>query len=168
MPMKVFPLSATTQLVVGIAASLTAFLTIPALAQTTQQGHVHQMSHEVMPFDLSKTVHIFKMTEQGGVERVVTRQDAASDQVPFIQQHLEKEARQFEKGDYSDPQQLHGVDMPGLKELEQGASHVKVSYKALPNGAEISFETTDLRLLTAVHRWFGAQLSEHGADARAE
>jgi hypothetical protein len=27
---------------------------------------------------------------------------------------------------------------------------------------------TDLRLLTALHRWFGAQLSEHGADARAE
>jgi hypothetical protein len=29
------------------------------------------MSHDVMmPFDLSKTVHIFKMTEQGGVQRV--------------------------------------------------------------------------------------------------
>jgi hypothetical protein len=23
-------------------------------------------------------------------------------------------------------------------------------------------------LLTALHRWFGAQLSEHGADAKAE
>lgn len=29
-------------------------------------------------------------------------------------------------------------------------------------------ELIDPALLTAIHRWFGAQLSEHGADARAE
>ena len=29
--------------------------------------------------------------------------------------------------------------MPGLKELQEGASHIKVSYSALPNGAEIIF-----------------------------
>lgn len=161
-------LRARTCLVVGVALSLAALLTIHARAQTTPQDHVHEMSHEVMPFDLAKTVHIFLMTEQGGVERVVTREDEASDQIPLIQQHLQKEARQFQKGDYSDPQRLHAVDMPGLKELHEGASHVKVTYEPLPHGAEISFETTDLHLLTAVHRWFGAQLSEHGADARAE
>jgi hypothetical protein len=43
-----------------------------------------------------------------------------------------------------------------------------VSYAALADGAEITFETTDLRLLTAIHRWFGAQLSEHGSDATSE
>jgi hypothetical protein len=58
--------------------------------------------------------------------------------------------------------------MPGLRELQAGAAGVKVSYADLPSGAEITFETTDPRLLTALHRWFGAQLSEHGADARAE
>jgi hypothetical protein len=38
----------------------------------------------------------------------------------------------------------------------------------LSDGAEITFKTTDPHLLTAIHRWFGAQLSEHGADAKAE
>jgi hypothetical protein len=41
-------------------------------------------------------------------------------------------------------------------------------YSDLPDGAEITFKTTDPQLLTAIHRWFGAQLSEHGADAKAE
>ena len=41
-------------------------------------------------------------------------------------------------------------------------------YTALPTGAEITFETSDIYLLTAIHRWFGAQLSEHGADANSE
>ena len=58
--------------------------------------------------------------------------------------------------------------MPGLRELQRGARRVKVSYFNLPEGAEIRFETTDPHLLTAMHRWFGAQLSEHGADAKAE
>ena len=126
------------------------------------------MSHDVMPFEISKTLHIFKMTEQGGVERVVTREAAENDQVALIQRHLQHEAERFQKGDYSDPARLHGADMPGLKELQEGASNVAITYTALPNGAEITFETEDLHLLTAIHRWFGAQLSEHGADAKAE
>lgn len=134
----------------------------------TQQEHVHQMAHHVMPFDMSATVHIFKMTESGGVQRVVAKDPGATDQIVLIQQHLQYEAERFQQGDYSDPAKLHGADMPGLKELQSGATRIKVSYAALPSGAEITFKTTDLHLLTALHRWFGAQLSEHGADARAE
>jgi hypothetical protein len=121
-----------------------------------------------MPFDMSKTMHIFKMTEFGGVQRVVAKDANARDQIMLIQQHLQHEAQRFQQGDFSDPATLHGMDMPGLKELQAGASRIKISYAALPNGAEIRFETSDLHLLTAVHRWFGAQLSEHGADAKAE
>ncbi|MGH9806054.1 MAG: hypothetical protein ACRD9W_02115 [Terriglobia bacterium] len=153
------------------SASLAAILLLlncaSALAQTKQE-HVHQMAAGVMPFDVSKTVHIFKMTESGGVERVVAKDPGAADQIALIQQHLRHEAESFQRGDYSDPAMLHGSAMPGLKELQIGAGHVKVSYASLPAGAEIMFETTDLHLLTALHRWFGAQLSEHGADAKAE
>lgn len=136
-------------------------------AQTTQE-HVHQMAHHVMPFDMSKTVHIFKMTELGGVQRVIAKDAGATDQILLIQQHLKHEAENFQRGDYSDPATLHGANMPGLKDLQSGASGIDVLYTDLPAGAEITFETTDLHLLTAIHRWFGAQLSEHGADARAE
>jgi hypothetical protein len=121
-----------------------------------------------MFFDLAKTTHIFRMTDSGGVERVVVKDATAKDQVALIQQHLQHEAEAFQRGDYSDPAALHGADMPGLKELQAGAARVKVLYSAIPTGAEISFETTDLQLLTAIHRWFGAQLSEHGADATSE
>jgi len=126
------------------------------------------MAHSVMPFDISKTVHIFKMTEFGGVLRVMAKDPGATDQIALIQQHLQHEARSFQLGNYSDPKKLHGDEMPGLKDLEAGTSRIKVSYAAVPSGAEIRFETTDLHLLTALHRWFGAQLSEHGSDARSE
>lgn len=138
-----------------------------ALAQSTQE-HIHHMAHSVMPFDLAKTTHIFRMTDSGGVQRVIVKDATATDQVAMIQKHLEHEAEAFRRGDYSDPESLHGKDMPGLKELQTRAKEIIVVYSPLPNGAEINFITTNLHLLTAVHRWFGAQLSEHGADAAAE
>jgi len=141
--------------------------TSTVFSQTAQQ-HVHQMAHSVMPFDMAKTVHIFKMTESGGVQRVIAKDAGADDQIVLIQQHLKHEAERFQRGDYADPATLHGADMPGLEALRAGASAIEISYHALPAGAEITFETTDLHLITAIHRWFGAQLSEHGADARAE
>jgi len=134
----------------------------------TKQEQIHQMSHHVMPFDMSKTIHVFRMTESGGVQKVLARDPNETDQILLIRQHLSHEAEKFGRGDYSDPIKLHGADMPGLAELRANPSKVKVSYSELPAGAQLTFETKDLSMLTAIHRWFGAQLSEHGADARAE
>ena len=156
-----------TTLVLLAAGTCMAWWTCRAPAQTPQE-HVHNSAHTVMPFDMSKTVHIFRMTEQGGIQRVVIRDSSAKGQVALIQQHLKHEAERFQTGDFSDPGKLHGEDMPGLKELQTGGSKIKVSYATLSDGAEISFSTESRHLLTAIHRWFGAQLSEHGADARAE
>jgi hypothetical protein len=108
------------------------------------------------------------MTESGGVERVVVKDRSHAGQVLLIRQHLRKEAERFQHGDDSDPATLHGAGIPGLRDLQLGARRVKVSYSDLPDGAQITFKTADPHLLTAIHRWFGAQLSEHGADAKAE
>lgn len=138
-----------------------------AVAQTPQQ-HVHAMSHQVMPFDMAKTVHVFRMTETGGVQRVVAKNENDAGQIALIRQHLRHEAVQFSQGNYSDPATLHGASMPGLADVQTGAAQIAVRYADVPGGAALTFEATDIHLITALHRWFGAQLSEHGADARAE
>ena len=97
----------------AVASMLLAVVAMPISAQTARQEHVHQMSHGVMPFDISKTIHIFKMTEQGGVLRVVTREPDSGDQVPLIQQHLQHEAEQFQKGNYSDLRSCMERTCPG-------------------------------------------------------
>ena len=155
----------------AIPAILTAVILLFAHSGTlaeTKQERVHHMSHHVMPFDMSKTIHVFRMTELGGVQKVLARDPSETDQILLIRQHLRHEAEKFQRGDYSDPTKLHGADMPGLAELRANPSKVKVSYSELPAGAQLTFETKDLSMLTAIHRWFGAQLSEHGVDARAE
>ena len=88
---------------------LVLFSCTSAFAQT-QQEHVHGQSHAVMPFDITKTVHVFTMTESGGIERVIVKDKRDREQVMLIQQHLRKEAARFGEGDYSDPASLHGAD----------------------------------------------------------
>jgi hypothetical protein len=55
--------------------------------------------------------------------------------------------------------------MPGLRDLVAGAAKISVEYTALPNGAQIAYITQDPQLITALHQWFDAQLSDHGHDA---
>jgi len=35
------------------------------------------------------------------------------------------------------------------------------------SGAELRYQTADAALVSALHAWFDAQLSDHGTDARA-
>jgi len=150
-----------------LCAALALSAATLAGAQTAQE-HVHAHGAHVMGFDLARTIHLFQMTEDGGVQQVIVRGDAVdADLVGHIQHHLSMEAGAFQSGDFSDPAKLHGQSMPGLRELQANAPKIEVTYKPLPNGAEIRFRSSDIHLITAVHRWFGAQLSEHGADARA-
>lgn len=142
--------------------SWAGWLTLP---RTNQQAMVHEMGQHVMPFDLSQTTHIFEMTENGGVQQVIAKDPTDVAQVQLIQQHLQHETMRFRAGDFSDPTSLHGGDMPGVKELASGAAQVEIEYSALYDGAQITFTTQDFPLITAIHRWFGAQLSDHGTDA---
>ena len=140
------------------------WLTLP---QANRQDMVHDMGSNVMPFDLSQTTHIFEMTESGGIQQVVAKDPNDNAQVALIQQHIQHEVMMFSSGDFSDPISLHGMEMPGVQELSTGAAQIKVGYMALPNGAQITFTTQDLHLITEIHRWFGGQLSDHGSDAIA-
>ncbi len=137
-------------------------------AVPTRQAMVHTTGSQVMPFDLTKTTHIFDMTDTGGVQRVVVKNPTDADEIALVQQHLQHEAMQFRAGNFTDPASIHGVEMPGLRDLAAGAARVTVDYIALPNGAQITYTTQDAHLVTAIHQWFGAQLSDHGHDAMSQ
>ena len=137
------------------------------ISMPARQTMVHDMGAQVMPFDLSQTTHVFEMTESGGIQLVVAKNPGDSTQIDLIRQHLQHEAMLFKAGNFSDPMTLHGADMPGVQQLSAGAAHIRIDYASLTDGAQLTFTTQDLQLVTAIHRWFGAQLSDHGADAIA-
>lgn len=116
---------------------------------------------QVMPFDLSRTTHTFTKTDVGGVEKVVVNDPTDTHDLSLIRSHLAKEATRFRSGDYSDPAKIHGMDMPGLKELEAGVSRVNVTYTDLPDGAQITYSSDEPALVSAIHSWFDRQVADH-------
>lgn len=134
-------------------------------AANSRRDEVRQKGAQVMPFTLDKTVHVFDKTDSGGVQRVLVRGDAPK-QLMMIRSHLRDIAKAFSTRDFSKPAHIHGADMPGLAELKAAkADELRATYHELPNGAEIVYSSQTPKIITAIHRWFDAQLGDHGKDA---
>jgi hypothetical protein len=57
--------------------------------------------------------------------------------------------------------------MPGLSEL-RGAKpgQLEIAFRDVQGGAELTYKTANSELVVALHRWFDAQLADHGGDAK--
>ena len=130
-----------------------------------RQAEIHDRGSLVMPFDLNKTTHYFQQTDTGGVMQIKTINPDNQEQILLIRQHLQKEADLFADADFSDPESLHGADMPGLPTLSSAFGKFSVQYAELADGAQLTYQTDDPEVITAFHQWFMAQLMDHGSDA---
>lgn len=138
----------------------------PADAQ--RQAEVAQRGADVMPFSLQQTTHVFTKTARGGTQRVVAKDPRNAAQVRLVRAHLRDLREQFQNGDYSGPEHIHGHEMPGLAELRAARpGQISMTYREVKGGAELAYRTSDATLATALHQWFDAQLSDHGSDAMA-
>ena len=125
------------------------------------QADMRARAGQVMPFDLNATRHTFTKTDQGGVEEVVAIDPADTRNIELIRSHLDFEAIEFSNGNFGDPARIHGMDMPGLHELEAGAGQVQVRYEPVAAGGRITYAADDPVLVAALHAWFDRQTSDH-------
>ena len=155
-------LIATAGAVLIVSVALVVLNKTAIFVPRTRQEEVTARGAQVMPFDLEQTMHVFQKLEDGGLQKVVVKDPSNKKQIALIQAHLKEEAERFRRGDFSDPAKIHGEDMPGLAELKAEAGQIDVSYAALRDGAQIRYTTKDPKMVMALHRWFDAQLSDHG------
>jgi hypothetical protein len=132
-----------------------------------QQAQVAERGAEVMPFDLDATTHVFTKTDDGGIQVVTADDPRDQEQIDLIRDHLTDERDNFARGDFDDPAQIHGHDMPGVAELTAGYTDITVAYAETPDGAQLTYTTDDPQLVDAIHAWFDRQLMDHGDDAEA-
>ncbi|WP_425573068.1 aspartate carbamoyltransferase [Paraburkholderia caribensis] len=151
----------TLMVTAGLAAPFESFAVDPQ-----RQAEVAQRGAEVMPFSLEATTHIFTKSVDGGIQQVIAKNPADSVQIRLIRAHLREIQTQFQRGDFSGPARTHGTDMPGLAQLRATKpGQVSIAYKDIEGGGELSYRSDDPKLVSSLHEWFDAQLSDHGADA---
>jgi hypothetical protein len=133
-----------------------------------RQAEVSGRGKDVMPFDLAATLHLFTKTKSGGVQKVVARRGSDREQVRLVREHLKDIQARFTQRDFSGPAHIHGHDMPGLAQLQAAApGAVRIAYREVPAGAELVLTSADPALVAAIHKWFDAQVADHGRDAKA-
>ncbi len=149
--------------------AITIASTMPLLVLATdieRQAEVAERGKDVMPFSLKATTHIFTKTSEGGIQRVVAKHIADAGQTKLMRIHLQEIKQQFLKGDFSGPSHIYGEDMPGLDVLgSTKRAQITIGYREVKGGAELAYGTPDPVIVAVLHKWFDAQLSDHGSDA---
>lgn len=158
--------STMTLALIGLAAFSASYAGFTA--ETSRQSAVSARSAEVMAFSMQATTHVFTKANDGGVQQVVAKNPQDADQIRLIRQHLQQIATQFAKGDFSGPEYIHGMAMPGLAEIRKAKpGEIAIAYQDVPAGGQVHYSTSNQTLIGALHTWFDAQLADHGADAMA-
>jgi hypothetical protein len=159
--MKPGTLFTTLIVMAGLGAAAESFA-----ADAERQAEVAQRGAEVMPFSLKATTHIFTKSDDGGSQQVIAKNPSDSRQIRLIRKHLSEIQTQFQRGDFSGPARTHGADMPGLAQLRAAKpGQISITYKNIRGGGELTYRSNDPNLVSSLHAWFDAQLSDHGADA---
>lgn len=152
-----------------LATMVAATISLPLAAYSDdaqRQAEVAQRGPDVMPFSLKDTTHFFTKSNHGGTQRVIAKDVSDPTQTRLVREHLRDIQGQFLQGDFSGPSHIHGNEMPGLSQLKAAQpGQLTIEYRELPGGAELTYQTSNSDLVSALHRWFDAQLSDHGADA---
>lgn len=158
----------TLFIILGLLTAIPTFAQHVHQADSRRQAEVAKRGTEVMPFELAATTHIFTKTKDGGIQRVIAKSQADAAQITLVREHLHYIQRQFQKGDFTGPSHIHGEDMPGLAELKAAKpGQITITYRDVKGGGELKYRTVDANLVAALHKWFDAQLSDHGADSMA-
>lgn len=129
-----------------------------------RQAEVAKRSGPVMGFDLDRTLHKFAPTPNGGVLTVTSR-DGDAAQVRRVRSHLDYQVKAFRRGDWTNPVQIHGAEMPGLTKLMTARGKLKIDYRSVARGGRITFASSSAEVTSALHRWFDAQNSDHSKHA---
>lgn len=136
------------------------------MADAQRQAEVSGRGKDVMPFSLAATTHIFTKTAEGGKQQVVAKKSNDVAQVELARAHLKEIREEFLREDFSGPSHIHGQDMPGLADLKAAKpGQIAIDYKDVKGGGQLTYKTKDVSLAAALHKWFDAQLSDHGKDA---
>ncbi len=153
----------------SLCVTLTVLSSLPLVAQsddTQRQAEVAKLGADVMPFSLKATTHVFTKTKDGGTQRVIAKDESNATQVRLVREHLRLIQKQFQVGDFSGPSHIHGDEMSGLAQLKAAKpGQISIAYMDVARGGELSFRTTEPSLVSALHAWLDAQVSDHGADA---
>jgi hypothetical protein len=144
-----------------------------AAAQHSPSSHdahhaaVDARGARVMGFDQARTIHHFRLYEDGGAIEVAVKDPADAGNRDAIRRHLPHLAALFADGRFDAPMLVHDTMVPGTDDLARLKAAVTYTYVETPGGGRVDVVTTHPDAVAAVHRFLAFQIADHrtGDDA---
>ena len=112
------------------------------------------MSHEA-------SRHNFRLYADGGAIELRATKEGDAETIQAIRDHLSDVVKQFERGEFTTPQFVHGHAPDGIETMAKRKETIAWKYEELPDGGRIRIRTADAVSLAAIHDFLEFQVIEH-------
>jgi hypothetical protein len=130
-------------------------------AAAQKHGDAVDERHDTMGFSHDVSKHTFRLTAGGGAIELRALDARDGETVRAIRTHLRKIARDFEKGDFSTPEFIHGGAPDGVAVMIERKGSIGYRFETLPDGALVIISSKDRDAIAAVHQFLRFQIDEH-------
>jgi hypothetical protein len=134
-----------------------AFVLVAAIAFLGQHAH----PSGGMDFDQDKTVHHFRLAQDGGAIEIEVRDAADVALRDTVRMHLRHIAQEFAAGNFDKPFATHGETPDGVPDMIRLKGGIGYSFESMKNGGRVRVRATDQASRDAVHVFLRYQIREH-------
>jgi hypothetical protein len=131
--------------------------------QASDQHHsgVVQRGDHVMGFSHEKTMHHFRLTEDGGSIEAIAKDSGDANSRQEIRQHLQHIATLFSEGDFNAPMLIHARTPPGVPTMKKLRHEIHYRVEDLPEGARVRVSSQNPKAVAAIHDFLRFQIMDH-------
>jgi hypothetical protein len=133
----------------------------PPSAHDAHHAAVDARGARVMGFDQQRTIHHFRLYEDGGAIEVAVKAPQYVADRDAIRQHLPHIAMLFAQGRFDAPMLVHATEVPGTADLTRLKADVTYTYVETPAGGRVDIVTGHPEALAALHRFLAFQIADH-------
>ena len=130
-------------------------------AREAHHAAVDARGAQAMGFDQARTVHNFRLYDDGGAIEVAVKDAGNAVDRDAIRTHLPHIASRFAAGHFGLPMLVHDADVPGTADMARLKDRIRYRYGETPGGGRVDIVTTDAEALAAVHRFLRFQIADH-------
>ncbi|MFL6439546.1 MAG: hypothetical protein ACJ71Q_18380 [Terriglobales bacterium] len=131
--------------------------------QASDQHHsgVVQRGDHVMGFSHEKTMHHFRLTEDGGSIEAIANNSADANTRQQIREHLQHIAVMFSEGDFNAPMLIHARSPPGVLTMMKLRHGIQYHVEDLRDGARVRVSSQNPKAIAAIHDFLRFQIQDH-------
>jgi hypothetical protein len=126
-----------------------------------QTAEMNARGNMAMGLDQARTVHRFRLTNNGGVIEVQVKVPGDTGSREQIREHLQHITGMFSEGNFNAPMFIHAQTPPGSDVMRRLKDRIKYEFAKTQRGALVRISTNDAEALEGIHNFLKFQIVEH-------